>query len=265
MAVNSNSVFIGAPDQSITGAILSGPQLATGTPVAATIDDVDLSGLSDSGYVNEDGVTITPEDTTESIKDWSGAEIRRILTEFTGTIAWTHLELSAGAARNYFGDANVTVTAATASKGTQMRAALGKNELETKRWVFKIKDGSRRLLVVVPRGQITSRGEIPLTATGAVTLPVELATYPDAAGQNIYIYTDDGVFSTGPAKNPAVNGNVYPNEPTITASDATNAGKLAALGYVASPTSNWTAGQKITVNGFNFNWNGTAWAAGIHA
>ncbi|UGL61824.1 major tail protein [Microbacterium phage Franklin22] len=195
MAVNANNVFVGAPDQSTTGAILSGP--VTNVPAADFIDDVDLASLTDSGYVNEDGVTITPEDTTESIKDWSGAEIRRILTEFTGTIAWTHLELSAGAARNYFGDDYVTVSAATSTQGTQMRASLGKNELDVKRWVFKIKDGDRRVLVVVPRGQITSRGEIPLTATGAITLPVELATYPDEDGQNIYIYTDDGVFSTG--------------------------------------------------------------------
>jgi len=195
MAVNANNVFVGAPDQSVTGAILSGP-VAT-TEAAEFIDEVDLAGLTDSGYVSEDGVTITPEDTTESIKDWSGAEIRRILTEFTGTISWTHLELSAGAARNYFGDDNVEVKAATSTSGTQMRMSLGKNELETKRWVFKVKDGDKRVLVVVPKGQVVSRGEIPLTATGAITLPVELATYPDEAGQNIYIYTDDGVFSTG--------------------------------------------------------------------
>ncbi|QOP64248.1 major tail protein [Microbacterium phage Quenya] len=195
MAVNANNVFVGAPDQSVTGAILSGP-VAT-TEAADFIDEVDLAGLTDSGYVSEDGVTITPEDTTESIKDWSGAEIRRILTEFTGTISWTHLELSAGAARNYFGDDHVDVKAATSTSGTQMRMALGKNELETKRWVFKVKDGDRRVLIVVPKGQVVSRGEIPLTATGAITLPVELATYPDEDGQNIYIYTDDGVFSTG--------------------------------------------------------------------
>ncbi|QJD49827.1 hypothetical protein QDW19_gp12 [Microbacterium phage AvGardian] len=265
MGVNAANVFIGAPDQTTTGAILSGPPLAVGTAPAATIDDVDLSGLTDSGYVNEDGVTITPEDSTESIKDWSGAEIRRILTEFTGTISWTHLELSAGAARNYFGDSNVSVTAATGSKGTLMRASLGKNELDVKRWVFKIKDGSRRLLVVVPRGQVTSRGEIPLNATGAITLPVELSTYPDAAGQNIYIYTDDGVFSTGPAKGNAAPGNVYPAEATVTAQDSTNAAKLAGLGYVANPTTNWTTGQKITIGAYQFNWTGTAWAAGAHA
>lgn len=263
MAVNSQNVFIGTPDQSTTGAILSGT-VATAA-AALTIDDVDLSSLTDSGYVSEEGVTITPEDTTESIRDWSGAEIRRILTEFTGTLSWTHLELSAGAARNYFGEANVQVTPATGSKGTLMRASLGKNELETKRWVFKIKDGNRRILVVIPRGQVVSRGEIPLTATGAVTLPVELGTSPDAAGQNIYIYTDDGVFSTGPAKGAATNGAVYPAEATVTASDATNAAKLTGLGYVASPLTNWTAGQKITVGTYMFNWTGSAWAAGVHA
>ena len=60
-------------------------------------------------------------------------------------------------------------------------------------------------------------------------------------------------------------GASFPYEPTVTAQDTTNANKLAALGYVASPTSNWTTGQKITVNGFLFNWTGAAWAAGAHA
>jgi len=193
MSVNSANVFVGIPDQATTGAILSGP--AT-DDVPDTIDDFVFTGLLDSGYVNEDGVTITPSDTTESIKDWSGAEIRRILTEFTGTIAWTHLELSAGAARNYFGEDQVSSTVATTTSGSQMKASLGKNSLPVKAWYFKVKDGDRRIVVFVPHGQITSRGEIPLTATGAVTLPVELATYPDAAGQNIYIYTDDGVFAS---------------------------------------------------------------------
>lgn len=60
-------------------------------------------------------------------------------------------------------------------------------------------------------------------------------------------------------------GATFPYEPTITASDGTNAGRLAGLGYVASPTTAWTTGQQITVNGFAFNWSGTAWAAGAHA
>lgn len=57
----------------------------------------------------------------------------------------------------------------------------------------------------------------------------------------------------------------YPADSNITASDAPNAALLAGEGFVATPTSNWTTGQRITVGGFAFNWNGSAWAAGAHA
>jgi hypothetical protein len=60
-------------------------------------------------------------------------------------------------------------------------------------------------------------------------------------------------------------GDVFPAEATVTASDAPNAAKLAPLGYVANPTTAWTSGQKITVGTYDFNWSGTAWAAGAHA
>jgi hypothetical protein len=61
-------------------------------------------------------------------------------------------------------------------------------------------------------------------------------------------------------------GDSFGNEPTITGSDATNAGKLAALGYVAAPPGTaWASGEQFTVNTYPFNWSGTAWAAGAHA
>jgi len=192
MSVNSKQVFVGAPDQSVTGAILTGPETDV---IPDTIDDFDFDDLEDSGYVNEDGVTITPSESTESIKDWSLKVIRKILTEFEGTLGWTHLELSIAALKNYMGDDNVDVTAATTTKGTLIRSALAGEQRPTKAWYFKIKDGVRRAVVFVPHGQVTERGEIPLVASGAVTLPVTLSTYPDAAGKNIYIYTDDGVVA----------------------------------------------------------------------
>ena len=192
MPVNAKNVFVGYPDQLTTAAILTGDETDT---IPAGIDDISLVGLDESGYVSEEGVNVTPEDSTESIKDWSGAEIRRILTEFTGTVAWTHLELNPGSASNYFGEDQVDVTAPTVDSGTQMRVSLGKNVLPTKSWYFLVKDGQRRIVIFVPHGQVSERGEIPLNASGPVVLPVVLASYPDAAGQNIYIYTDDGVFS----------------------------------------------------------------------
>lgn len=193
MSVNSKNVFVGAPDQAgTTGAILSGPETDT---IPETIDDFVFEGLVDSGYVNEDGVTITPSETTETIRDWALNVIRRILTEFDGTVAWTHLELSVAALRTYMGDEQVEVVEATADAGTKVRAAIAGKVRPVKAWYFKVKDGERRIVVFVPHGQVTERGEIPLTASGAVTLPVTLSTTPDAAGNSIYIYTDDGVVA----------------------------------------------------------------------
>ena len=72
-------------------------------------------------------------------------------------------------------------------------------------------------------------------------------------------------WTGGAAKAYSYPGSVFPAEPTVTAQDATNAAKLAGLGYVAKPTTAWTTGQHITIGTFQFNWSGAAWAAGPHA
>lgn len=66
----------------------------------------------------------------------------------------------------------------------------------------------------------------------------------------------------GPDPGSSSPGDTFPAEATITAEDATNAAKLAGLGYVADPTTAWTTGQHITVGTYRFYWTGTAWAAG---
>ncbi|MGK9222069.1 MULTISPECIES: hypothetical protein [unclassified Microbacterium] len=192
MPVKSSNVFVGAPDQSVTAAILSGPETDT---IPQTIDDFTWTGLKEAGYASEDGVTLTPSESTESIRDWSLKTIRKVLTEFDATMAWTHLELNQVSAENYFGEDNVDVTAATTAHGTQLRMALAGEMRETKAWYFKVKDGDRRVVVFVPHGQVSERGEVAIVASGAISLPVTLSTYPDAAGKSVYVYTDDGVLA----------------------------------------------------------------------
>jgi hypothetical protein len=57
----------------------------------------------------------------------------------------------------------------------------------------------------------------------------------------------------------------FPADTDITAQDSTNAAKLTGEGFVANPQTAWTTGQKITIGTFQFNWSGSAWAAGAHA
>lgn len=89
----------------------------------------------------------------------------------------------------------------------------------------------------------------------------------DKSGPGTNTTNDAGTNPPGPQAGAATNGDVFTGSAytSITASDAPNAAKLAGLGFVADPTTAWTVGQKITVNAFDFNWSGTAWAAGAHA
>ena len=191
MPVSASNVLIGAPDQKTTGAILCAP-LGTMTPKTAR-DEIKGGGVEDSGYISEDGLTLTPEYSTSDINDWSGALVRRVLESFNGTLSWAHLETNEQSLRVWAGD--VTVKAATPTTGKQLTAALGAREHPRKQWFFRIKDGEQRVLIYVPDGQVTEAGEVTFTKSGAITWPVTLSTYPDADGNSIYIFVDDGVTS----------------------------------------------------------------------
>jgi hypothetical protein len=193
MSVNATQVLTGAPDQLTTGPILSAPR---GTALPTSLTDTLDPEFGDSGYISEDGLTLTPERSTEVVRDWSGAVVRELLTEFATKLAWAHLETNEASLKNYLGDDNVTVTAATETEGKRITALLRGTEMPRKSWVFKIKDGETKALIVVPDGQVSETGEVAFVKSSALTWPVTMATYPDASGVNVYIYLDDGVILT---------------------------------------------------------------------
>lgn len=190
MAVDATRVLVGSPDQATSGAILSAP-IGTTLPTTA-VDTIDAA-FTDSGYVSEDGLVFSPDISSNDINDWSGSLVRRIKTTFNGTLAWTHLETNEGALKNTFGDNNVTVTAANQTHGAQLAVAINGEFPAAKSWVFKMKDGLNRILVVVPNGQVTGIEDVDFTAGDAIGWGVTLSCYPDASGNSLYVYTDDGV------------------------------------------------------------------------
>lgn len=105
-------------------------------------------------------------------------------------------------------------------------------------------------------GAFGGAGDEELTATATLTFKrkptIEFGT------------TAASVIINAPGLNKAAAAplDAFDREPTITASDAGNAAKLAGLGYVALPQTAWTTGQAITIGGFEFSWNATAWEAG---
>lgn len=191
MALDATRVLVGTADQTnATGAIFSAP-LGTTVPTSA-VDTLDAA-FTDSGYVSQDGLSFSPTISTSDVSEWNGSLVRRIKESFDGTLSWSHLETSEQSLKNTFGDAAVTVTAATTTHGKQLAVAINGELPAAKAWVFKLKDGNNRMLIVVPNGQVTTIEDVDFTSSDAIMWGVQLSCYPDANGNSLYVYTDDGV------------------------------------------------------------------------
>lgn len=194
MTVNAQNVLVGAPDQLATGAVRRAP-LGTALPATAVIAlNAAFTGF-DPGYVDEGGLIVSPSRSTQPIRDWSRAVVRRVLDSWDGTVSYQHLEMSEDAMKIFAGDDQVAVAAADGVHGTQRAMKLGAFELPHYSWVFNMKDGLARARVVLPDANVTTQGDLTFVANGAIKLPVTLSAYPDASGVSVYIYTDDGVLT----------------------------------------------------------------------
>lgn len=190
----TTDVRVGAPEQKTTGAIKHAP-VGTTLPTLASISkngvQIDSAFVGDE-YVSEDGLTLTPSVSTSDIKEWSGATVRKVLESFDGTLAWTMISTNEGSLGVAFGADHVDSQEATSNHGNQNKVSLGAHLPEPQSWVFLMKDGDARIVIVVPNGQVTEVGEVTFAANAAVGWNVTLSCYPDENGECIYIYTDDG-------------------------------------------------------------------------
>ncbi len=190
---NQANVVVGSPDRVTSGAILVAPR---GTAVPTTVAVAPNVAFKDLGYISEDGLSIAQSSTWETIKDWGGDQIRKFLSEFTGTLSFAMNEaLRTEVLKFVYGNANVATTAATVSSGTLQTIKLNSTEPDVCALVSNILDGPRKIRIVSPLCQVTERQDLAFSRNAPVQHAVTVETYPDATGNSIYIYTDDGVFS----------------------------------------------------------------------
>lgn len=196
MGVDSSKVLVGAADQSTTGAILSGDVITT---IPTTFADAEkaLAAMTDSGYVSEDGLTLTNDISTTEITEWNKSIVRKVIDSFDGNIGFTLLQADAAGWKQALGEEYVTETAATTKAGAQVHITLGAHLAPERSWGFKMKDGDKRIIIIVPKGQVTTLDEMNFIATDAVKLPVTVSAYDDGTGECIHIFMDDGVKAAG--------------------------------------------------------------------
>lgn len=187
----SNTANIVAGKPLATGGVLIGP-VGTVAPTDATT--ALNAAFKSAGYIGEDGLTESADRSTEKVKAWGGDVVKVLQTDFSTTYKFTFLEtLNSDVLKAVYGDQNVTVTAATSTKGTLHAVKVNADVLPHKAFVFEVKDGEAKIRIHVPDGQITEVGEITYNDGEVIGYEVTVEAYRDSTlGANAIKYLDDG-------------------------------------------------------------------------
>ena len=199
MALNPAKVLVGTADQqSTTGAIRSGDPIdAASIPTTFSAAQTTLASMTtNSGYVSEDGLSLTPTINTNDIKEWNGSTVRRILSEFIGELSFSLIQCGYEEWCQAIGASNVSRTAATSSHGEQLHIKMGAHLAPRQSYCFALKDGNAQIIIIVPNGQITNIDEISFNSSDAISLPLTLTAYDDGTGESIHIFVDDGITTS---------------------------------------------------------------------
>ena len=183
------NVLQGAPVT--TGGVLIG---TTGATLPTTASGT-ASGFTALGYVSDAGLTETINRTTDKIKAWGGDVVKVTQSEFSVTYGFTLYETqNADVLKAVFGDTNVTTATATASTGTLQSVKVNSQTRSKKPMIFDMVDGTAKIRIVVPAGQISLSGDLTYTDAGVVGYPCTVEAFSDTSGNQAYHYLDNGVF-----------------------------------------------------------------------
>lgn len=156
----------------ITGQVASAP---LGTTLPTTPTEALDSAFEVLGFVSEDGVTPNFEDSINKIKAWQGAQIvRTIVTEESINFSMSLIETSYEVLTRFFPGATID----NPSAGVY-RVRIGQRTPDPRVWVIDVIDGSVLWRYVLPRAELTERGEVPHTNDDAVGWPIMIEALPD--------------------------------------------------------------------------------------
>lgn len=187
---NAENIYLGMPDQAVTGAVLYAPE-GTAMPEypAATLN----SAFSAVGYVDEDGVTIGGlKAAGDALRDWGGVKVRQLPGEADPMLSFGMLETSEESLALIVGKDNAESVTATTTHGNLTKAKFTDDMPEAHSMVIRLKDGERRAIVNIPRCQVSEIEDIELTRTGAIKWKPTFAILGDSTDGYIEVIFDDG-------------------------------------------------------------------------
>lgn len=185
----ASKVVAGKP--SVIGGAFFAPTATVGPTDGTTALNAAFIGL---GYISDDGLTETVERSNDKKKAWGGDVVKIVQTDFGAQIKLTLIEtLNADVLKAVYGDANISTTAATATKGTEHKVKVNAALLPQKSWTFEVRDDPAKVRIYVPKGQVTEIGEVQYTESELTGYEITIDCFPDANGDSFLKYVNDGI------------------------------------------------------------------------
>lgn len=187
---DNRKIIVGAPRQTTVSGAISRAPLGTALPesAGAALGEEFKSG----GYIDDNGLNLTTSTSTKDIKDWSGAVLRKVLESFASELGFTYLEFAdVESLKQQYGDDYVTVDAAK----KDLKVAIGNHLGDIQSWVVDMKDGDNAVRILVPRGQVTSNGDVSFVSNDAIKSQTKLTCYDDGTGNSVYIMVNGEVVA----------------------------------------------------------------------
>lgn len=182
MSLLADAVRVG-----ITGELFAAP---TGT--ARPTDSVDPLNAAyiGLGYVSEDGVTETHEDTIEDIIAWQNATVvRSVRTESVMRLGCTLIETKGEVLELYHPGSSIEVVGSG-----QWKLEIPTPSTDRRQFVLDVIDGAKHLRIDVPNGEVTERGEITYANGEPIGYEITITCYPSATGILAVKFSDDPNF-----------------------------------------------------------------------
>lgn len=186
MALNAANVRVG-----VTGELYAAP---TGTPRPANSTAALDAGYVGMGYVSEDGVTETPDESVERIVAWQGATVvRSTTTDATATLQMTLIETKAAVLELYHRGSTVTDLG-----GGQYKIDVKTPTEDRQQFILDVIDGTKHIRFDIADGEVTERGEIVYANGEPIGYQITITCYPNASNTLYTKYSDDAAWDPTP-------------------------------------------------------------------
>ena len=180
----ANKAYVSTGAPLVAGAIYRAP---VGTALPLTASAALNSAFKTLGYISEDGYTNSNSRDTETVKDWSGADVLTVQTGKTDEFSYTMLEaLNEEVLKDVYGDDNVT-----GSLDTGLTIKSNAKELSAHSYVIDVLlNGGYIKRTVIPEGKITETSEVTYKKDEAIGYEVTVTALPDSSENTHYEYIE---------------------------------------------------------------------------